>query len=157
MQNVITNEQVIQLAFGDGEYLSPSVVLDSDIDSAAHRYLLPIVGKELYKEMLQGSHATLLSDYVAPALAMAVRTMIQPSLNVRTGQAGLSISSSLHADSSTTAAINALHKSLRLRRQSLLKRLSNYLKDHASDFPSYDASEDIMQKCSINGGYVQGY
>lgn len=98
-----------------------------------------------------------IAPYVAPALAMAVRTMIQPSLNVRTGQAGLSISSSLHADSSTTAAINALHKSLRLRRQSLLKRLSNYLKEHASDFPSYDASYDVMQKWTINGGYVQSY
>ena len=157
MQNVITNEEVIQLAFGDGEYVSPSVVRDADIDTAAHRYIIPIVGKELYKEMLEGSHATLRSDFVAPALAMAVRTMIQPALDVRTGQAGVSLSSSLRADSSTKAALNALHKSLRLRRQALLKRLSSHLKEHSSEYASYLPGRDIMQKCSINGGYVQGY
>ena len=157
MKNLITNEQVISLAFGDGEYLSPEVVLDSDIVAAAEKYILPVVGEELYEEMVDGSHRSLVDNFVAPALAMAVRTMIQPALDVRTGQTGLSFSSSMRADSSTKAAIEALHKSLRLRRQSLLKRLSSYLREHASEYPSYDAARDIMQKCTINGGYVQGY
>lgn len=155
MKNLITNEQVISLAFADGEYLSPEVVLDSDIATAAYRYIIPIVGAELYEEMLEGSHPTLRNDFVAPALAMAVRTMIQPALNVCTGQAGLRISSSLRADSSTKSAMEMLQKSLRLRRQILLKRLSNYLKAHASQFPTYDAESDILQHCTIDGGYIQ--
>ena len=155
MKNVITNEQVISLAFGDGEYISPEVILDSDIALAADRHIIPVVGKELYQEMLNGSQSALLQDYVAPALAMAVRTIIQPALNVRTGQAGLSISSSLRSDSSTKSAINTLQRSLRNRRQALLRRLSNYLKNHASEFPSYEVSRDAMQRCSIDGGYVQ--
>ena len=155
MKNVITNEQVISLAFGDGEYLSPEVILDSDIASAAHRYIVPVVGEELYQELLEGSHRELLDDFVAPALAMAVRTMIQPALNVRTSQAGLIMHSSARSDTATKSAVNALQKSLRLRRQSLLRQLSNYLKNHASEFASYDASRDAMQRCSIDGGYVQ--
>ena len=155
MKNLITNEQVISLAFGDGEYLSPEVILDSDIASAASRYIVPVVGTELYEALLDGSHTTLLDDFVAPALAMAVRTMIQPALNVCTGQAGLRISSSLRADSSTKRAMEMLQKSLRLRRQILLKRLSNYLKAHASQFPTYDAESDILQHCTIDGGYIQ--
>lgn len=155
MKNLITNEQVIMLAFGDGEYLSPSVVLDADIASAAHRYIIPVVGAELYEAMLGGSHKALLDDFVAPALAMAVRTMIQPALNVRTGQAGLHIPSSARADTSTKGVTNALHKSLRLRRQALLRRLSDYLKEHATEFTEYDSGKDIMQKWRIDGGYVQ--
>lgn len=157
MQNLITNEQVISLAFGDGEYVSPDVVLDSDIAAAAHRYIIPIVGTKLCEEMAEGSHATLLNDFVAPALAMAVRTIIQPALNVRTGQGGLIIPSSARADTSTRGVTNALHKSLRLRRQTLLRRLSDHLASHASEFASYDAGQDVMQKCRINGGYVQSY
>ena len=155
MKNLITNEQVIKLAFSDGEYVSPEVVLDSDIASAADRYIVPIVGTELYEEMLGGSHTTLLDDYVAPALAMAVRTMIQPALNVRTGQGGLYIPSSARSDTSIRTTTQALQRSLCRRRHALLKRLSNYLKRNASQFPGYDASHDAMQKCSINGGYVQ--
>ena len=101
MKNIITNEEVIELAFGDGEYVSPDVVGDADIAAAAIHYIIPVVGAELYEEMLEGSHPTLRNDFVAPALAMAVRTMIQPSLNVRTGQAGLHIPSSARADTST--------------------------------------------------------
>ena len=157
MKNLITNEQVISLAFGDGEYLSPEVVLDSDIAAADARYILPVVGTELYNALLEGSYKVLLNDFVAPALAMSVRTMIQPALNVRTGQAGLQISSSLRADSSTKTAMQTLQKSLRLRRQALLKRLSNYLNNNASEFPEYEPSADALQKCSINGGYVQMY
>lgn len=155
MKNLITNEQVISLAFGDGEYISPEVILDSDIASAAFRYITPVVGAELYEELLEDKHPTLLCDYVAPALAMAVRTLVQPALNVRTGQLGLQISSSLRADSSTKTAMQSLQKSLRLRRQTLLKRLSAYLKNHASEFPAYDPSCDALQKCSIDGGYIQ--
>ena len=155
MKNLITNEQVISLAFGDGEYLSPEVILDSDIAAAASRYIVPVVGAELYEAMLDDSHKALLDDFVAPALAMAVRTMIQPALNVRTGQLGLQISSSLRADSSTKTAMQTLQKSLRLRRQTLLKRLSNYLKTHASEFPEYNPSNDVLQKCTIDGGFVQ--
>ena len=155
MKNLITNEQVISLSFGDGEYLSPEVILDSDIVSAASRYIIPVVGAELYEALLDGSHRALLDDFVAPALAMAVRTMIQPALNVRTGQLGLQISSSLRADSSTKTAMHALQKSLRVRRQALLKRLSNHLKEHASEYPDYNPDNDVLQKCSIDGGFVQ--
>lgn len=155
MKNLITNEQVISLAFGDGEYLSPEVVLDSDIVAAAEKYILPVVGEELYEEMLNGSHRSLVDNFVAPALAMAVRTMIQPALNVRTGQTGLHISSSMRADTSTKSAAQMLQKSLYARRQVLLKRLSNHLKRHASEFASYNPEKDVLQRCSINGGYVQ--
>ena len=155
MKNLITNEQIISLAFGDGEYLSAEVIRDSDIASAAERYIIPVVGAEFYEEMLDGSHAALVEEYVAPALAMAVRTMIQPALNVRTGQTGLHIPTSARSDTSTKSATQALQKSLRLRRQSLLRRLSNYLKREASAFPSYNPNCDVLQNCRIDGGYVQ--
>ena len=155
MKNLITNEQVISLAFGDGEYLSAEVVLDSDIAAATERYIIPVVGAKLHEEMLNGSQKSLLDNFVAPALAMAVRTMIQPALNVRTGQGGLYIPSSARSDTSIKTTTQALQRSLCRRRQTLLRRLSNHLKDHASEFPNYSASNDAMQKCNINGGYVQ--
>jgi hypothetical protein len=155
MKNLITNEQVISLAFADGEYLSPEVILDSDIALAEDRYIVSVVGAELHKALLDGSYPTLLNDFVAPALAMAVRTMIQPSLNVRTGQLGLHIASTLRADSSTKTAMQTLQKSLRLRRQALLKRLSKHLHTNASEYPEYNPNDDVLQKCSIDGGYIQ--
>lgn len=155
MKTLITNAEVVALAFGDGEYLSAEVVLESDIAVAEERYIRPIVGERLYEKLLDGDYDTLRTEYVAPALAMAVRTMIQPSLNVRTGQAGLSISASLRSDSSTKSAVEGLQRSLVRRRRALCRRLSNYLSNHASEFPEYDRNEDALQHCVIDGGYIQ--
>ena len=55
----------------------------------------------------------------------------------------------------TKSAAQMLQKSLYARRQVLLKRLSNHLKRHASEFASYNPEKDVLQRCSINGGYVQ--
>lgn len=155
MKTLITNEQVISLAFGDGEYIAPEAVLDADIAAATFRYIVPIMGTELYEKVLAGSYPSLLDDYVAPALAMSVRTMIQPALNVRTGQTGLYIPTSARSDTSTRTTTQSLQSSLRVRRQTLLKRLSHHLKTHASEFAGYDAGLDIMQHCSTDGGFVQ--
>lgn len=155
MKNLITNEQVITLAFGDGEYLSPEVILDSDIASAEARHILPVVGEKLYQALLDGSYPTLQEDFVAPALAMAVRVAVQPSLNVRTSQTGLHISSSLRGDGATKTAMLTLQRSLRQRRQALLRRLSNHLASHAVEYAEYSPDDDAMQRCSIDGGYVQ--
>lgn len=155
MKTLITNEQVISLAFGDGEYLSPEVILASDIATAEHRYLLPVVGEKLYEALLNGAYETLLEDFVAPALAMAVRGVVQPSLNVRTGQNGLYIPSSTRGDNASRSATQSLHKSLRLRRQRLLKRLSDHLYLNRSLYKEYNAECDILQNWSIDGGFVQ--
>ena len=154
-EKLISAEQVISLAFGDGEYVSAAVVGDADIAAAEHRYILPIVGKKLYEALLAGEYASLLTEYVAPALAMAVRCMLQPALNVRTGMGGLVISTTMRADSSTKSAIEQLQRSLVSRRQMLLRRLSDHLKNHAEEFSGYDESLDAMQRCRIDGGYVQ--
>ena len=155
MKTLIKNTDVIALAFGDGEYLSAEVVGEVDIAVAEERYIRPILGKALYEALLGGDYGTLCAEYVAPAVAMAVRTMIQPALNVRTGQAGLSISSSLRSDTASKSAIGELQRSLVKRRRALCRRLSNYLKIHASEFPEYDRRTDVLQHCVIDGGYIQ--
>ncbi|MBQ5648099.1 MAG: hypothetical protein IIV16_03130 [Alistipes sp.] len=155
MKYLITNQEVVALAFGDGEYLSAEVVSEADIAVAEERYIRPIVGEMLYEKLLSGVYTSLCEEYVAPALAMAVREMIQPALNVRTGQCGLSVSTSMRSDSATKSAAESLQRSLVKRRRALCRRLSNYLNAHASEFPEYDKRGDAMQKCVLDGGYIQ--
>lgn len=157
MNNLITKEMVVGLAFGDGEYLSPEVVSEADIAIAESRYLRPVVGEELLSAMRSGRYTSLVEEYVAPALAMAVRTLIQPALNVRTGQCGLSIASTYRSDSSTKSAANALLRSLVKRRRALFRRLSEHLKTNAAEYVEYDIQRDALQNCSIDGGFVQVY
>lgn len=155
MKTLITPAQAVALAFTDGEYVSPATVGEPDIAAAMHRYVLPVVGGSLADALAEGRYAALTEDYVAPALAMSVRTMIQRSLNVRTGQVGLSIPTGRGSDTALKSASDELQRSLARRRRALLRRLSDYLAAHAEEFPEYRPEEDAMQKCSIDGGFVQ--
>ena len=155
MKSLITQERVVALAFGDGEFLSPEAICEADIAIAESRYLRPVVGDALWKALLEGKYPSLVEEYVAPALAMAVRTLIQPALNVRTGQCGLSIAATYRSDSATKSATESLLRSLVKRRKALFQRLSEHLKTTAAEYVEYDVSRDALQKCSIYGGIVQ--
>ena len=89
MNRLITPRQVVDLAFGEAEYLSEQAVSDADIVAATSRYVVPIVGEELAERLAEGEYSELLNEYVAPALAAAVRYMIQPLISLRTGDSGL--------------------------------------------------------------------
>lgn len=157
MKTLITPSQVVALAFTDGEYVSPATVSESDIAAAMHRYVEPVIGRPLAEALAEGRYTALADEFVAPALAMSVRTLIQRSLNVRTGQVGLSIPTGRGSDTALKSASDELQRSLCRRRRSLLHRLSDYLSAHAEEFPEYRLEDDAMKKCSIDGGFVQIY
>ena len=154
MKTLITPAQVVALAFGDGEYLAAEAVGEADIAAAEHVWIEPIVGPQLYARLLEGDYATLIEEYVAPALAMAVRVVLQPALNVRTGQTGLVIPSTPYAETSSHAAANALIESLRRRRRMLMARLSDHLSNNCTLYPEYDVKGDVVKLCAIHGGIV---
>ena len=50
---------------------------------------------------------------------------------------------------------DALMLSLRMRTRQLLKRLSNYLNSNEHSFSEYRKEYNILNRCSIDGGFVQ--
>lgn len=155
MKTLITPSQAVALAFADGEYLAPEVITDADIAAAGHRYIEPVAGSALCEALVAGRYPDLLADYVAPALAMAVRTMVQRALNVRTGQMGLSVPDCSGSQTAVQSATAELQRSIVARRRALLARLSDHLAEYGAEFPEYDASHDAMKHCTIDGGIVQ--
>ncbi len=155
MNTLITCEEVVRLAFTDGEYVSSDAISAADIAAAGHRYIEPVVGKSLYAMLPDGEYASLKTDYVAPALAMAVRVLVQRSLNVRSGQSGLTVPKGTWSAAASSDAADELQRSLRRRLRLLLERLSDHLAENAASYPEYDPSADAVKHCSLNGGFVQ--
>ena len=50
--NIITPQQVVEIAFSDGGYLSPDVVAQVDIEAAAERWVKPVVGEATGKKVI---------------------------------------------------------------------------------------------------------
>ncbi len=133
MQSLLSSNEVIELAYTDTGYLPERRIGTEDIALAESRYLIPVTGQRLWSRLLAGGYPTLRSEYVAQAAAYAARL-------------------SLHA--SIEALAPAAQASLRARFMTSLRDLSNHLNAEASQYPEYDAAENILNRISTEGGVV---
>ena len=155
MNRLVTPRQVVDLAFGEAEYLSEQAVSDADIVAATSRYVVPIVGEELAERLAEGEYSELLNEYVAPALAAAVRYMIQPLISLRTGDSGLVAPKGDYFAAPTKEAVAELQLRLKCRMRELLRRLSDHLNINSRSYAEYSADSNILNRCLIDGGVVQ--
>ena len=155
MKNIITPHQAVELAWGTGEYMSPLSVSAADIAAAENRYLVPVIGHRMAAALAAGSYEELCRDYAAPALALFVRYMVQPALDIRTAQAGSVVQRSSGSEPADAEARAASLRSLRRRAGELLRRLSDKLESDPAAYPEYDSANNILKHCTTDGGIVQ--
>lgn len=154
-QTIITPRQVLEIAFSDGEWLSEGVITDADIVAAIEHWILPVTGRRLIEAIENGRHEEFLSEYLRPAVAFYTRLLVQPRLNVQTSQLGLSAPSGPTHKAADGKARAALQQTLRQRAHALRKRLSDYLEEHTLTMGEYRSEDNVLNRCSCDGGFVQ--
>ena len=142
MNTLVTPLQVLKLAFGEGEYLPPEIIAEADIAGAEQRHIVPVVGRALYEKLLAGSYPDFRTEYLASPAALFTRAVLQPRLDVRTGQCG-------------DTARRHLRRALLAQARTLLHRAAEHLRAHRDEFPEYDPENDIFNRCTTDGGFVQ--
>lgn len=151
MNKLITAEKVYALAFSSEEPYSPSVITDADIAEAESRYLLPIIGEELYIAI--SSYGRLKTEYIEPMVAAWVRYIVEPHLAVRC--------CTCYAEGRVTEAVNdhmkRVMRALREKAVALTRRLSDHLNSHSADYAEYNPETNPLNRCFIYGNIVQVY
>ena len=155
MNTLVTPLQVLKLAFGEGEYLPPEIIAEADIAGAEQRYIVPVVGRALYEKLLAGSYPDFRTEYLASPAALFTRAVLQPRLDVRTGQCGTVAPKSAAYQPAGTQALRELQRSLRRQARTLLRRAAEHLETHAAEFPEYDPHKNILNRCTTDGNFVQ--
>lgn len=155
MKTLITPLQVLRLAFGEGEYLPPETITEADIAAAEQRYLVPVIGRALYEKLLGGSYAEFRTAYLAAPAALFTRVAIQPRLDIRTGQCGTTAPKSAYGQPAGDAARNSCRRALLAQARTLLRRAAEHLRVHRAEFLEYDPENDIFNRCTTDGGFVQ--
>lgn len=154
-QKIITPAEVIAIAFSDGEHIASGSITDIDIATSIERWIAPVTGQALLDAVSEGKYADLKNDYIAPAVALYTRVVVQPRLNVQTSQLGLTVPAGSSHKAADAEARTELQRALRHRAQSARKRLSAYLEQHATEFKEYCSDDNILMRCSCDGGFVQ--
>ena len=115
----------------------------------------PRDGRRVFELSSAGDHADFADEYLAAPLALYVRYLIAPQLDLRHGQGGTvqPRSDELRGGLRRNAAPQPPRLLKTARR--LLRRASDYLESHAAQFPLYDPQANVLNRCSIDGKLVQ--
>lgn len=155
MKTLITPLQVLKLAFGEGEYLPPETVAEADIAAAEQRYIVPVIGRAFYEKLLEGFYPEFRTAYLEAPAALFTRVVLQPRLDIRTGQCGTAAPKTACGQPAAETALRALLRALRAQARTLLRRAAEHLRAHRDEFPEYDPENDILKRCTTDGGFVQ--
>lgn len=155
MKTLISPLQVLKIAFGEGDYLPPESIPEADIAAAEQRYIVPVIGRALYEKLLDGSYADLRTAYLAAPAALFTRAAIQPRLDIRTGQCGTTAPKTVTGQPAGEAALRRQQRALRAQARTLLRRAAEHLRAHRDEFPEYDPRNDVLNRCTTDGGFVQ--
>lgn len=158
METLINREEVISLAFSPHELILESVITQSDIAEAEHRYLLPVIGEPLALALYAGDYPSLMSEYVAPAVAAWVRYVVQPLLGQRCTPCLTDDGNDFYnATTADNVRLERLQHTLRHKASTLTRRLSDYLNANAEQYPEFDPKHNVLNRCSIDGDIIQTY
>ena len=156
MEKTLTDSAaVIAIAFAEGEYMPETTVSTADIAVAETRHIVPVTGQALYDKMLEGKYPALRNDYAVPAAAYFTRLEMQPLLDIRTGRFGATAPKSPYSQPAAREQIMDARRAVRRKARAMLRRLSDYLETHSAEFPEYDSSANILNRCTTDGGIVQ--
>lgn len=155
MKELITPNEVIGIAFSDGNYIDADAISECDIAAATERWVVPVTGRALIRAVKAGKYEELRDDYLKPVIALYTRLLVQPRLNAATSQLGLSVVTTSSRKAADKDARKELQRSLRERAQFLRQRLDEYLAEHAAELAEYDPKQNILNRCRCDGGFVQ--
>lgn len=154
---LITPQEVLDLAFGSGEYLPPEAVSEESILAATERYVRPVAGGALLEAIASGAYPDLKTDYLLPVLALGVKRLLLPEFGVQTGACGLAATAGAGWRSAEPEAAARQEKSVKIRLKTLQRRLSDELERRRSEIPEYDSGQNILNRCRIYGDLVQTF
>ncbi len=154
-QKIITAVEILSAAFTDGAYLAPESISDADIWAAVERWVVPVTGRKLLQSVERGSYSEFATSYLKPCIAAYVRLLIQPRLSAVTSQLGVAAPASTSHKTADESLRRELMTSLRKRAHALRQRMSEYLNDSPINMPEYVAENNVLNRCSCDGGFVQ--
>lgn len=154
MHNLISSEEVAQLAFAPLDFVTASDVNPLTINVAQERYIVPVLGAEMVEAMLSGDYSELVEELVNPALALYTRVLMLPALALRTGAAGVVKGTSQYLDAATENELRVLRRSIIAQASTLLRKAVKQIESAPEQYPQYDPRNNIWHRCRVDGGVV---
>ncbi len=154
MDLLITPAQVAETAFRAPDFITPDAVPEATILAAQQKFVRPVLGVALCDALCRGEYSSLLADYIALPLALYTKMLMLPRLAVQAGAAGVVEAHGANLARAGEVRLNAAIRRLRGDAAALMRRAVEHIESVPDAYPEYDSRENILNRCSIEGGVV---
>ncbi len=151
MTILITPEEVISLAFNESDQITAGSINELKILTAEEKYLLPVIGRALYKQLQDDEYTELCERYIKPVLALYVKYLLMPDLTVKLNDLGAQTIYGEHRQTSNAEERRDARTQVRDDADTMLSRLVCYLTQNNEQYPEYEVAH---KRTSIVGGIV---
>ena len=152
MRNLITAQEVIDLAFAENSNMMAESISDTAIRIAEIKYIRPAFG--VMYPLLADKYADFTNDYVKPALAYFVKCEIVSSIAIDMSNSGVAVANPQYQSAATDKQRQRLYDSEMSKAKTLLDFALEYIATHSEGFP--DFSGEAPKKHHRVGGILLG-
>lgn len=141
MSNIITAQEVVDIAFAASSNMKAESINEHIIHIAEVKYLRPALGVELYDKL---SEYTELVDKVKPALAFFVKCEVMPSLAINMSNGGLALTNPQYMTTATDKQRTLLYESELSKANTLLNEVLEYITT-SGKYPEYKVAKSVVK------------
>lgn len=152
MRNLITAQEVIDLAFAENSNMMAESISDTAIRIAEIKYIRPAFGA-MYP-LLTDKYADFTNDYVKPALAYFVKCEIVSSIAIDMSNSGVAVANPQYQSAATDKQRQRLYDSEMSKAKTLLDFALEYIATHSEEFPDFNG--EAPKKHHRVGGILLG-
>ena len=135
MANLITAQEVIELAFAENSNMREESISDTSIRIAEIKYIKPVFG-DMYS-MLGTTYSDFTNEYIKPALAYFVKCEIVSSIAIDMSNAGIAVANPQYQSAASDKQRQRLYDSEMSKAKVLLDDALAYISAHAEEFPDF--------------------
>lgn len=154
MRLIITPEKVAETAFCAPDFIQPEAVSEATILAAQQKFVRPVLGDALYEAVCGGAYPAMTEAFLRPPLALYVKMLMLPSLAVQAGGAGIVEVNSRNLARAGEGKLRSALRRLRCDARALMRRAVRHIESAPADYPEYDPTNNILNRCSTEGGLV---
>ena len=158
---LITKQEVKDIAFTQANF-DTGLILDYVIRAAQLSMIKPILTEDLYdlienendSNSLSSANSTLLTDYIKPALAFAVKHEVLPNIMLKATNLGIATNNSQFTNSVSSAQREELRSNCFEHYSTYIDAMKVFIDDNISDYTTYNKGKDVTEDVRIIGGIV---
>lgn len=152
MANLITAQEVVELAFAENSNMREESISDTSIRIAEIKYIKPVFGN-MYA-MLGTAYADFTNQYIKPALAYFVKCEIVSSIAIDMSNSGIAVANPQYQSAASDKQRQRLYDSEMSKAKVLLDDALAYISSHREEFPDFEGQ--TPKRHYRNGGLILG-